>query len=455
MILQCFIISPNAASRFLDVPEGSYYEDAVNWAVQNGITSGTSANHFSPDAGCSRAQIVTFIWRMAGSPTVNTSNPFKDVKSNSYYYNAVLWAISKGITSGTSTTTFSPNTPCTRAQILMFLWRYYDSQDLNVSFSTFNDIKDQYYNKAVYWAIYKGIASGSTNTTFDPDKTCTRAEAVTFLYRSTRNNQVPANIHLYKKISTTEATCKEAKKETYQCILCNKTRRVFYGSALSHDNVLIAQKDSTATTSGYKKYRCTRCGETYTITIDPKNTCRHLNYTYTVITYPTPATEGEWIKTCSDCGVSITEEIPISNPHSSLSSTEQELLNKINEFRIENDLEPLQFIAYYYDFSQLRAYEIFQRITNNHLRPNGQAFHTALYDVSKGYSSPYGNIKSIGENIHRSGQIADTAETAHQSLVGSESHRNNILKSKWNYVTVYFIRIGKYDYVIENFYQIK
>ena len=169
---------------FVDVPEGSYYEEAVNWAVDKGITTGTDATHFSPDGICTRAQAVTFLWRAAGSPAAKSSAmPFADVKAGSYYYDAVLWAVENGITKGTSDTTFSPNATCTRAQIVAFLWRSEKSPAAG-SRNPFADVKSSaYYADAVLWAVKEDITKGTTSTTFSPDADCTRAQIVTFLWR--------------------------------------------------------------------------------------------------------------------------------------------------------------------------------------------------------------------------------------------------------------------------------
>lgn len=155
------------------------------WAVENGITSGTSATTFSPNAVCTRAQAVTFLWRAAGSPEPGIAeNPFTDVASDSYYYKAVLWAVEKGITSGTSATTFSPNVTCSRAQIVTFLWRGQQSPSVSTS-GAFTDVSaDAYYAKAVDWAVSEGITSGTSATTFSPNANCTRAQIVTFLWRA-------------------------------------------------------------------------------------------------------------------------------------------------------------------------------------------------------------------------------------------------------------------------------
>lgn len=169
---------------FVDVSSGAYYYDAVKWAVENGITSGTSAATFSPDSACTRAQAVTFLWRAAGSPAPKSStNPFADVQSGAYYYNAVLWAVEQGITAGTSATAFSPEQVCTRAQIVTFLYRA-DGTQVSGS-NSFTDVADSaYYYDAVLWADQQGITSGTSATTFSPEQVCTRAQIVTFLYRA-------------------------------------------------------------------------------------------------------------------------------------------------------------------------------------------------------------------------------------------------------------------------------
>ena len=170
---------------FVDVATGSYYEDAVDWAVENGITAGTDATHFSPDGICTRAQAVTFLWRTAGSPASKTSAmPFTDVPVGSYYYDAVLWAVEKGITKGTSETTFSPNLNCNRAQIVTFLWRSEKSPAAG-TVNPFADVKtDAYYADAVLWAVKEGVTKGTSETTFSPDADCTRAQIVTFIWRA-------------------------------------------------------------------------------------------------------------------------------------------------------------------------------------------------------------------------------------------------------------------------------
>ena len=172
------------ANEFIDVPAGSYFYEAVMWAVENGVTTGVSANRFDPNGVCTRAQAVTFLWRAAGSPAPRSRTmPFTDVPAGSYYYDAVLWAVENGITKGTSDTRFSPDDTCTRAQIVAFLWRSEKSPAAG-SRNPFADVKSTaYYADAVLWAVKENITKGTTSTTFSPDADCTRAQIVTFLWR--------------------------------------------------------------------------------------------------------------------------------------------------------------------------------------------------------------------------------------------------------------------------------
>ena len=173
---------------FTDVGSGMYYTVPVLWAVENRVTAGTSATTFGPNDGCTRAQVVTFLWRAAGQPEPTGSrNPFTDVSSSAYYYKAVLWAVENGITAGTSATTFSPDGTCTRAQIVTFLWRYEGMPAPASAGNSFVDVPTgAYYEKAVLWAAQSNVTAGTSATTFSPDSTCTRAQVVTFLYRDVK-----------------------------------------------------------------------------------------------------------------------------------------------------------------------------------------------------------------------------------------------------------------------------
>ena len=174
---------------FVDVFPGDYYYDAVLWAAENGITGGTDATHFSPNAPCTRAQIVTFLWRAAGCPEPERLTSLSDVPADAYYAEAVRWAVSQGITKGTGDTTFSPNATCTRAQAMTFLYRSEQAQGGGMQgawmcLNPFDDVNlESYYGEAVTWAVANGVTDGTTATTFSPNANCTRAQIVTFLYR--------------------------------------------------------------------------------------------------------------------------------------------------------------------------------------------------------------------------------------------------------------------------------
>ena len=173
------------STGFTDVKTTDYFFNAVDWAVKNNITNGLTSTTFGPDVTCTRAQTVTFLWRAAGSPAPKTANnPFTDVKASDYYYNAVLWAVENGITNGASATTFAPDATVERGQVVTFLWRAADKLASQTD-NHFTDLKDgAYYTDAVLWAVEKGITTGTSATTFAPEAGCTRGQIVTFLYRA-------------------------------------------------------------------------------------------------------------------------------------------------------------------------------------------------------------------------------------------------------------------------------
>jgi hypothetical protein len=180
-----FVALDGTVEAFLDVPETAYYRDAVCWAVEKKVTNGVRPDAFSPDNTCTRAQVVTFLWRSLGSPLpASVECPFTDVPQDAYYRQAVLWAMDNGITTGTSATTFSPDKPCTRAQVVTFQWRAHGKTDAAQASNPFGDVSaDAYYYDAVLWAVKMGVTTGTSATTFSPDKPCTRGQIVTFLYR--------------------------------------------------------------------------------------------------------------------------------------------------------------------------------------------------------------------------------------------------------------------------------
>lgn len=171
---------------FLDVKEGDYFYDPVLWAVEEGVTTGATKTTFEPESTCTRAQVVTFLWRAWGSPEpVSTGNPFGDVAEDTYYYKAVLWAVEQGITTGTATDTFSPEDTCTRGQVATFLWRAQGKPAAAESTNPFSDVaEDVYYYEPILWAVEEGVTQGTGKGKFSPENDCTRGQIVTFLYRA-------------------------------------------------------------------------------------------------------------------------------------------------------------------------------------------------------------------------------------------------------------------------------
>ena len=161
-------------SPFDDVRSSQYFYQPVKWAVANGITTGTSAATFSPDQTCTRGQIITFLWRAAGSPEPENATPFSDVKEDAYYAKATAWAAEQGMEEGAA---FSPDAPCTRLMAVEFMWKYADSPEAPKA--PFADVASD----AVNWAVKQGVTNGTSATTFSPEQTCTRGQIVTFLYR--------------------------------------------------------------------------------------------------------------------------------------------------------------------------------------------------------------------------------------------------------------------------------
>ena len=178
-----FMEDNSVLNFFYDVPNGAYFYEAVKWAVENGITDGVGDNLFAPDQPCTRAQIVTFLWRAAGSPEPKTASSFTDVSASAYYAKAVAWAVENGITNGMTATMFAPDATCTRGQSVTFLYRALKGTAGTTS--SFADVPaNAFYADAVGWAVSQKVTDGTSNTTFSPNADCTRAEIVTFLYRA-------------------------------------------------------------------------------------------------------------------------------------------------------------------------------------------------------------------------------------------------------------------------------
>ena len=183
---ECSRCDATLTSKFEDVKAGDFFFDPVEWAVEQGITTGATATTFDPNGKCLRGHVVTFLWRAAGSPEPeNAVNPFTDVKESDFFYKAVLWAVEKGITNGLTTTTFGPYAECNRAQVVTFLWRARSKPEPASTEHPFTDVDEsQFYFQPMLWAVENGITNGLTATTFGPTSVCNRAQVVTFLYRT-------------------------------------------------------------------------------------------------------------------------------------------------------------------------------------------------------------------------------------------------------------------------------
>ena len=199
-----------AAAGFQDVKSGAYYYDAVDWAVNHDpqITNGTGAGIFSPDNTCRRSEVVTFLWRAFGAEKMAGENPFEDVQTKDFFYDAVLWAVGKGITNGVNATHFGPNSPCTREQVATFLWRALGKPDTKVLVSPFADVLDQesYSYTPILWAYENGVTNGVRANAFGSAAPCSRGQIVTFLYRALAKPLAPVEtdgkIHFQPKVAS-------------------------------------------------------------------------------------------------------------------------------------------------------------------------------------------------------------------------------------------------------------
>lgn len=196
---------------FKDIKESDWFYNAIDWSIENGVTYGLNNSSFGPSVSCTRAQIVTFLWRAAGSPApVNTTNNFKDVKTTDYFYKATLWAVENKILSGYTADMFAPNVACTRAEMVTFLWRNAGRTEVEDKVHPFKDVTaNGFYYNAMLWAVEEGIAKGYTATMFAPGMTVTRAETVTFLYRADGHANPPEKNDGPSKLLDTKEACDE------------------------------------------------------------------------------------------------------------------------------------------------------------------------------------------------------------------------------------------------------
>ena len=329
---------------FTDVPSDAYYAKAVAWAVQSGITAGVGDNKFGPSNPCTRGQIMTMLWRAAGSPGHQTAESvFTDVRQGDYFYDAVLWAVENGVTAGVGNNKFGPNNPCTRAQIVTFLWKARGSQTPANTTNQFTDVaSDAYYAKAVAWAVENEVTSGVGNNRFGSNETCTRAQIVTFLWKADQINDVqpdkpiePPHQHYYAAHKV-NPTCTEQGYIVYKCA-CGDSYKSDYVNATGHDyqNIVVAP---TCTEKGYTEHTCSKCGHSYTdsyVDVIP----------HTIIierVEPSYTTNGYEKEVCSVCHKVISEKVLEANGAHKFST--QNLAEVAKKFVDEGDLDYARYL---------------------------------------------------------------------------------------------------------------
>lgn len=332
---------------FTDVPFDQWYACAVYWAATFGITVGTTKTLFSPDTTCTRSQIVTFLWRFAGSPApTNTSNPFTDTEPGEFYYKAVLWAVENNITTGTGHHKFSPNDPCTREQVITFLYRASGCPSIEGLDYPFTDISDNSFARpAILWAYNNGITVGTSAHKFSPKQSCTRAQVVTFLWRTAQYNvkrSIDTHTHSYH-VFTLSPNCILGGFTIAVC-KCGHITFTDYVPALGHDikNVIT---EATCTSEGYTIHYCTRCNLKWKDSI--KSALGH-NYVATIMP-PTNTTAGYTLHTCKRCGDSY-KDAYVNPTHPSGKPTIQQAANAIEASGNAHIVE----LGIYYDPSLVR-----------------------------------------------------------------------------------------------------
>ena len=248
-----------ANNQFIDVGSGAWYRDAVQWAYDNGYIAGTSETTFSPDNPCTRAQIVTILWNVAGNPIEDCERVFSDVEDGAWYSQAVKWAVNHGITSGVSETSFAPDVVCDRSQTMTMLWRYFGSANVNENL-WFQDVpKTSFYYKAVVWAVYNGVTAGTGIWTFSPTMPVNRAMFVTFLYGT--KHLLEGGTHSFVKQQDIPATCTLPGGRIDVCSQCGKARTIYSVNALGHSyRKAVLVSDATTTKATKYQLQCFRCG---------------------------------------------------------------------------------------------------------------------------------------------------------------------------------------------------
>lgn len=388
----CVATAASASSQeFTDVAAGDYFYDAVQWAVEKGITKGVTPDRFAPQHFCTRAQAVTMLWRAAGCPTEEGKNPFTDVKTGDYFYHAVQWAVKKGITQGVRSDRFAPQKFCTRGQIMTFIWRAKGCQQPSDLSPTFSDVRaTDYYASAVQWAVEKDITKGVSPTRFAPGQTCTRGQIVTFLYRA---DPVESTEHIHEFVLTEEcpATCTKDGYRRYTCKSCQDTYTEII-PAEGHDYHWEITVPPTDTTTGTQEYTCRRCHAVSGSPVTLPAGSQHIR-DYEI-----------------DMGNGETATIRGFYHH----AYEDQMFRMLNDYRTENGEAPLLRSDGLVEPAEIRGREI--AVVFDHVRPNGQMCFTVSDLIN-------------GENI-ACGQT--TPEQVMSSWKNSPGHNANMLRSNFS-----------------------
>ncbi len=324
MLLSCVLLPVSAAEHpFTDVADDSWYSGYVQYVYDNGLMNGTSATTFSPGKKMDRAMLVTVLYRMDGSKKAAGETPFTDVKTDSYYYDALLWAYEGQIINGTSSTKFSPYMPISREMMVTIFYRYaqYIGRDVSKEddLSAYKDANSisSYAKTPLMWAVANGIITGTTSDTLSPKGTATRAQCAAVIQRFMEwaKPQPEEHIHSYTSEVTVEATCTADGVRTYSCTCGHSYTEVI--EATGHNYTLTDTREATCTEDGVKTYTCS-CGDSYTETIEATG---H-NYSLTDTREATCTEDGVKTYTCS-CGDSYTETIEATGHNYSLTDTRE------------------------------------------------------------------------------------------------------------------------------------
>lgn len=306
----CFGFSVRAEDTFTDVAAASPYHDAIYWALDNGVTTGKTDTTFAPDAGCTRGQFVTFLWRAVGSPEPAGSVTFSDmVAPGSPFYKAIQWAAEEGITQGYAGNLFKPSEVCSRGSALTFLYRAAGEPAVSAQNISFTDMvpESHAYYKGIVWGVANGITLGYSDGTFKPFRACSRGQNVTFLYRAKDQLQIGGSqecSHTMEIVSVTEPSCTMDGITTYRCTKCGY-EETSVSPALGHtEGDWEVEKEATCMHSGDRVRKCTRCGLQTDWELIPM--LDH-DYEASSVIEPTCTTPGYQVYTCRRCGMTTME----------------------------------------------------------------------------------------------------------------------------------------------------